>query len=128
MPPVRHISYYRQSSYYYYVLDADKYCETDNDITWVRDEAIKIRYGKDGMEAMPSISVTTMMKSTVDKYPNTAALSKYIMKSDRSNHEVTPRHMSGVVITYPCTLYKLRCYASHCWYHRFMIERNHQFL
>ena len=57
--------------------DADNYCETDKDITWERDAAIKVRYGPAGtMEAMPSISVMSMMKSTVNKFPSAPALGK----------------------------------------------------
>ena len=44
--------------------------------TWKRDEAVKLKIGDSGPTAEKPISVYTMMKETVDKYPNNIAISK----------------------------------------------------
>jgi len=58
------------------VTAEDKMADADHPITWVRDAAVKLRMGDSGMEAMPSMSVMSMVKSTVKKHPNHKALGK----------------------------------------------------
>jgi len=55
-------------------LESDKYCEAESPITWVRDAAVKVRYGKSVMESMNSVTVMSLVKSTIRKHPNARAL------------------------------------------------------
>lgn len=52
----------------------DKYYETEDDITWVKDGSVKIRYEKTGLASAPSITVMSMFKSTCAKFGNHKAL------------------------------------------------------
>ena len=52
----------------------DKICESTQPITWTADEAVKLRFGEKGSEAMPAMTVMSMVKSTVNRYPNQNAL------------------------------------------------------
>ncbi|KAF6024898.1 ACSBG1 [Bugula neritina] len=54
--------------------ESDKYCEAESPITWVRDAAVKVRYGKSVMESMNSVTVMSLVKSTIRKHPNARAL------------------------------------------------------
>ena len=59
-------------------VGGDKYCESDQYITWTRDAAVKLKYGREGtMQGMPAMTLMTMVKATVQKLPNHKALGKW---------------------------------------------------
>ena len=52
----------------------DELVPSDKVITWVRDEAVKLRLGDSGYPGEKPISLPTMFKETVKKSPDAIAL------------------------------------------------------
>lgn len=56
------------------ITDKDKYFETDDRITWVKDGAVSLRFKDSGMESLPAMTIMSMFQSTVKRYPQHKAL------------------------------------------------------
>lgn len=82
---------------------SDRYCETENCMTWDKHEPVKIEYGKEGtIEGIPSITVMTMFKRTVEKHGNKHALGRLTVIS----RLLVPNKLMELSLKiYECTLF-----------------------
>lgn len=86
-------------------IENDKYCETDNFITWKRDEAVKIKYGDKGMESIPAISVVAMVRSTAAKHGKARALGTqlffpHIFSSFSTNNQFSSANLLFIITSF----------------------------
>ena len=51
--------------------------EADSLMTWFRDGAVKLRMTDSGLGAEPPMTLNTLFKETVDRYPDRIALCEF---------------------------------------------------
>jgi len=90
-----------------FVFVASIMAEADSLMTWFRDGAVKLRMTDSGLGAEPPMTLNTLFKETVDRYPDRIALCElhvnYNFITAMVLHFKTAKKTSGKI----CTIFKV---------------------